>query len=158
MSVIVILPNEEKSETTPVAMAELSNELFPVSARVPGTVGEGFDLLKWYRAYVRLNVADGNPTPEEPTHLIVRAADEFQATIPWQQLDNALFQYAIDGQPLVKGKPLRLYVPDGTSACLNVKSVVSIRFATDAALGEEAKYGFLNEVSPDLMIKGLKTR
>ncbi|WP_239615139.1 hypothetical protein [Cohnella mopanensis] len=41
MSVIVILPNEEKSTTTPEAMAALSNERFPVSTRVPDLMIKG---------------------------------------------------------------------------------------------------------------------
>jgi hypothetical protein len=155
--VTVILPNDEKSTTTPEAMAVLTGDSFAVRERVPGALGEGFDLRDWYREYVR-SANDGKPAATDPTHLTVRASDEFQATIPWAQLGGSLLQYAIDGQPLAKGNPVRLYVPDGTSACLNVKSVVVLHFVADASLGDEAAYGFQNEVSPDQLIKGLKTR
>ncbi|RED64039.1 hypothetical protein [Cohnella lupini] len=160
MSVTVILPNKYQFLTDPKAMAELSNDVFPVADRVPGTIGEGFDLQSWYSAVLRTvtdEAKEGLPAGQ-PTHLTVRAADEFQATIPWGQLSKALFQYAVDGLPLAKGQPIRLYVPDGTSACLNVKSVVTVKIVSDALLGEDATYGFLNEVSPSLMLKGLKSR
>ncbi len=158
MSVTVIFSNDVKIVTSPPEMAALSNNVFPVADRVPGVSGEGFDLLSWYSGALRsLNGGKGG-LPAEPTHLIVRASDEFQATIPWEQLSHALLQFAVNGEPLVKGRPIRLYVPDGTSACLNVKSVVSLRFVADSKLGDEAGYGFLNEVSPTQLIKGLKTR
>ncbi len=160
MSVTVILPNHFQFVTDPNAMAELSNDVFPVENRVPGTFGEGFDLLSWYSAVHRSMTEEGEGlrTAGPPTHLTVRAADEFQATIPWSQLGKALFQYAVDGQPLLKGHPIRLYVPDGTSACLNVKSVVTLIIVSDAHLGEDAIYGFRNEISPNSMTKGLKSR
>lgn len=148
LSVTVILPNDHVFATTPQEMAGRAKGVFPVEDRVPGALGEGFDLLEWYESLSSLT----------PTHLIVRAADEFQATIPWDQLEGALFQYAIGGEPLTKGRPIRLYVPDGTSACLNVKSVVYVRIANDKSLGEEATYGFMNEVSPDQLTKRLKSR
>ncbi|MCD9022797.1 hypothetical protein K7P76_13310 [Cohnella sp. NL03-T5] len=135
-------------------MASLSNDVFPVANRVPGAEGEGFDLRSWFSLFIQ----SLNETYAEPTHLVVRASDEFQATIPWGQLNNALLQFAVNGLPLVKGRPIRLYVPDGTSACLNVKSVVYLRFVSDAALGEEAEYGFVNEISPNQLAKGLKSR
>ncbi|TFE30878.1 hypothetical protein E2980_02270 [Cohnella luojiensis] len=153
------MPNDVTFTTTPLAMAELSGEAFPVEARVPGAVGEGFDLRQWYSAFRdSLMESPGEHHFETPTHLTVRAADEFQATIPWNQLSGSLLQYAIEGQPLSKGYPIRLYVPDGTSACLNVKSVTTLRFIADAALGDEAIYGFLNEIAPSQLSKGLKSR
>jgi hypothetical protein len=33
-----------------------------------------------------------------------------------------------------------------------------MRFVNDAALGDEAGYGFLNEISPNQLTKGLKSR
>jgi hypothetical protein len=153
------MPNDVSFTTTPLEMANLSGEVFPVEARVPGTIGEGFDLIQWYSAFRdSLMESPWKHQFEAPTHLSVRAADEFQATIPWSQLNGSLLQYAIDGQPLAKGYPIRLYVPDGTSACLNVKSVTTMRFIDDAALGEEATYGFLNEITPSQLSKGLKSR
>jgi hypothetical protein len=158
------MPNQVQFVTSPSEMAVLSKDSFPVATRVPGAEGEGFDLRSWYSSALRCltgtaaGSGEGKNSNTQPTHLIVRASDEFQATIPWRQLNNALFQYSINGEPLVKGHPIRLYVPDGTSACLNVKSVVSLQFVSDAALGDEAGYGFLNEISPDQMTKGLKSR
>ncbi|MFC5468382.1 hypothetical protein ACFPPD_06595 [Cohnella suwonensis] len=154
--VAVAMPDGRRFETTPQEMAELSGRTFPVNDRVPGAPGEGFGLAEWYEAAVR--GPDGGEDASRPTHLVVRAADEFQATIPWAELGGALFQYAIGGLPLEKGSPIRLYVPDGSSACLNVKSVVNVRFVRDSTLGDEAAYGFVNEVSPNRLIKGLKAK
>lgn len=161
MSVTLIFPNNYQIVTSPQEMAVLTNNTFPVADRVQGIEGEAFDLLEWYAEALKSVSEEGGVQPLPlltPTHLIVRAADEFQATIPWDQLGNALLQYAINGEPLVKAKPIRLYVPDGTSACLNVKSVVSLRFVADSKLGDEAGYGFLNEISQIQLTKGLRSR
>jgi len=152
LSVTVIFTDGRLLETDPFDMAERAAEVFPVGERVPGAPGEGFDLLAWHAAVA------GDPETARATHLIARAADEFEATIPFDQLGGALLQYATDGRPLVRGGPIRLYVPDGTSACLNVKSVVRLRFVRDGSLGPEASYGFRNEVSPERLAKGLKFR
>ncbi|WP_372662071.1 hypothetical protein [Cohnella sp.] len=149
MSITVILPNEEKIVTSPQEMAAKSGHVFPIAERVPEASGEGFDLLDWYMSMQQ--------TYANMTHLIVRASDEFQAVIPRGQLIKALLQYSIDGNPLIKGGPLRLYVPDGSSACLNVKSMVSLQFIANPKLGEEASYGFLHEVSQIQIIKGKKS-
>ena len=85
----------------------------------------------------------------------VAAADGFEAVIPWEQLDRAVFLYEQNGNPLKKGYPIRLYVPDGTSQCLNVKGVVDIFFLKDAGLGKEASFGFKNNVSIQNMKWGL---
>lgn len=122
------------------AMSRLAGEIVPVASRVPSVPGDAFDLSTWYGAALKAEGEAALPAPQ-PTHLLVRAADGFEAVIPASQLGGALFQYSIDGQPLEKGGPLRLYVPDGTSACLNVKSVAAIRFAADRGLGEDAGYG-----------------
>lgn len=117
--------------TDPRSMRDASGESFAVSDRVPGVPGEAFGLKAWYASF-------GQPAI---THLLVRAEDGFEAVVPASQLEGALFQYAIEGRPLTKGGPLRLYVPDGSSACLNVKSVVAIVFVSDPAQGDEASYG-----------------
>ena len=129
-------PDGTIASSTPGEMAIASGDVFPVASRVPGAPGEAFGLPSWYRAAAPRGLA-------EPTHAVARAADGFEADIPWSQLGAALLQYAVDGEPLVKGKPMRLYVPDGTSACLNVKSVVELRFEHDAGRGDEATYGFV---------------
>jgi hypothetical protein len=159
LSVTLVFPNNNQLVTSPQEMAALTNNTFPVADRIQGIEGEGFDLLDWYAAALQSVSGEGEVQPlPAPTHLIVRAADEFQATIPWEQLSNALLQFAINGEPLVKAWPLRLYVPDGTSECLNVKCVVSLRFVTDNKLGDKAGYGFLKEISPIQMTKGLRSR
>lgn len=149
MFVTVTLPNSKTFITMPQEMAALTSKIFPVANRVPEAIGEAFDLLDWYSAI-------GQPSAEM-THMIVRAADEFQVVIPREQLTNALLQYSIAGSPLAKGGPLRLYVPDGSSACLNVKSVVSLQFVVDPNLGDAASYGFRNEVTEIKVIKGKKS-
>ncbi|TDG00648.1 molybdopterin-dependent oxidoreductase [Paenibacillus piri] len=112
--------------------------------RVPGVEGRAFDVKAWYRAQRRQRSPEENGG--EPLFMTVEAVDEFQATIPWDELDQAVFLYEQNGAPLQKGFPIRLYVPDGSSECLNVKSVVSIRFGYRHPV-EKATYGFKNEVS-----------
>ncbi|MFC5529350.1 hypothetical protein [Cohnella yongneupensis] len=136
----VTFTDGRQTDTNPLDMRNLAGTTFAVSTRVPGVPGEAFDLMAWYTAAARDQEGTVNPAPE-PTHLLVRAADGFEAVVPKSQLKGALFQFAIDGMPLTKGGPLRLYVPDGTSACLNVKSVVSVVLAADDSLGDEAGYG-----------------
>jgi len=131
-----------------IAMAP---EHFPIAERVKGAVGQAFDLLSWFRVWQERRGAASTPT-----HLIVWAADEFQATIPWEQLKQAAVLYEQDGEPLRKGYPVRLYVPNGTSECLNVKSVVCLRFVHDERLSAEASYGFLNSISPAALRGGLR--
>ncbi|MCR8634609.1 molybdopterin-dependent oxidoreductase [Paenibacillus radicis (ex Xue et al. 2023)] len=111
--------------------------------RVQGIAGRAFDLPTWYGAWQRQQGADSDRTP---THMEVEAVDEFQAKIPWEQLSQAAFLYEQNGEPLKKGFPIRLYVPDGSSECLNVKSVVKIRFTYQVS-SAEATYGFKNQVS-----------
>lgn len=139
-------------------MAELAGAgaSFPASARVPGAAGEGFDLGAWYAALIAEKVESEDSVLPVPTHLVVRAADDFQAIVPWSQLEQAFFQYAADGKPLTNGGPLRLYVPDGTSACLNVKNVVYVRFAAEPLLGEDASYGFVRQITPERLSRGYR--
>ncbi|AFH60566.1 hypothetical protein ACVNS2_07780 [Paenibacillus caseinilyticus] len=119
--------------------------------RVEGVSGRAVDFLQWYAAWRSRHGAEGQPMPKR---LGVRAADEFEASVPWAQLERALLLYRQeDGQPLKKGYPLRLYVPDGSSDCLNVKSVVQIRFLYEGDPQEGADYGFRNEISPDQLRK-----
>lgn len=115
-----------------------------LESRVPKVAGKAFDFTSWYGVW-----SIGSTT--EPTHLKVEAADEFQALIPWGELSEAAFLYEQNGAPLTKGYPIRLYVPDGSSKCLNVKSVVEITILHDASLGGEATYGYKNEISVDSM-------
>lgn len=136
----VAFANGHTLVTNPQAMSLLSGEVVQVASRVPGVPGEAFELSAWYDAALKAVGEAALPAPR-PTHLLVRAADGFEAVIPASQLGGALLQYSVEGRPLEKGGPLRLYVPDGTSACLNVKSVEEIRFAVDHGLGEDASYG-----------------
>lgn len=127
-------------------MVALADQQLALQERLPDVQGDAFDLKNWYRSWKRSRNVDH---AEEPTHVKVEAIDEFQALMPWSQLDSALFLYAQDGQALKKGYPIRLYVPDGSSECLNVKSVVKVWFLHDQALGEEATFGFKNRVAID---------
>ncbi|TXK75861.1 molybdopterin-dependent oxidoreductase [Paenibacillus sp. N3.4] len=127
-------------------MVALAKERVALEDRVPLAEGEAFVLKTWYASWKNSHRSEH---PEEPTHIKVEAADEFQALIPWSQADSALFLYAQKGQKLSKGYPIRLYVPDGSSECLNVKSIMKIWFLHDAAWGEEASYGFKNKITLD---------
>jgi DMSO/TMAO reductase YedYZ molybdopterin-dependent catalytic subunit len=86
------------------------------------------------------------PLPE-CTHVVFHALDDFQATLPLADLGQALLLFQQDGEPLKKGFPVRLLVPDGASDCLNVKSVVRIEFV-QADPNQGATFGFKNLVSP----------
>ncbi|OXM84243.1 molybdopterin-dependent oxidoreductase [Paenibacillus rigui] len=126
-------------------LVEMAPEKLAIEERVPGVAGKAFDLKGWYRAWKSTRTDD---EAAEPSRMTVEAADEFQADIPWDQLDQAVFLYEQDGKPIQKGYPLRLYVPDGSSECLNVKSIVRIRFFYDQS-SSEATYGFKNQISVD---------
>lgn len=145
--VIQVSDIHRKNETfTAQEMVALADQRLNIQDRVPSVEGDAFDLKGWYRSWKSKRQQEGN---EEPSHVKVEAVDQFQALIPWSQVDQALFLYAQEGQPLKKGYPIRLYVPDGSSECLNVKSIVKIWFLDEPALGEEATYGFKNQVSLD---------
>jgi hypothetical protein len=151
MKILVVDERNGQGEFTAEGMAELAGVKLAASDRVPGVEGNAFDLKNWYAVW-KQNA--GKTDGEEPTHVRVEAADEFQATIPWRELHQAFFLYEQNNQPLKKGYPIRLYVPDGSSSCLNVKSVVKVYFLYDAALGDAAEFGFKNRITPeDLRIK-----
>jgi hypothetical protein len=138
-------------EMTVEEMVSLAPELLPISERVAGVEGKAFDLKSWYGSLRRRYEAEG----VEPTHLRVTAVDNFEAIIPWTQLDSAAILYAQENDlPLSKGYPIRLYVPNGSSLCLNVKSLVILHILYDDALGQEAEYGYRNEIS----LEALKTK
>lgn len=130
-------------------MAKLAEDSFPIADRVPETAGEAFDWHSWYSAWS--GIAGADKAVLAPTHLMVEAADTFEATIPWEQLGQAAVLYALEGEPLAKAGPIRLYVPNGSSKCLNVKSIVKIKLVRRAAAGEqeEASYGFKNTFSAE---------
>jgi len=127
-------------------LAAQAGETFPIEDRVPGAEGTAFDL---YRLYSGWRKHTGAQVAEPPVYLRVEAADGFEAVIPWGQLGRAALVFEQHGEPLTKGFPLRLYVPDGSSACLNVKSVVHIEFHHDNRAGDVATYGFKNRISPE---------
>jgi len=118
-----------------------------------GRLGPHVDVLPIVPAFA------GNATPfpsllemirplSEATHVIFHASDEFQATIPLGDLEQALLLFQTPEQtPLQKGFPVRLIVPNGSSECLNVKSVVRIEFVAGDR-EQEATYGFKNLVAP----------
>jgi len=134
------------AELTVGEMRALAQESLSLAERVPGVEGKAFDINGWYKAWRR----QPSGSSQAPAYMTVEASDEFQATIPWGQLSKAVFLYEQNGLPLQKGFPLRLYVPDGSSECLNVKSVVKIRFGYNKnEVSANAVYGFKNEVSLD---------
>lgn len=143
---IEIFDEQAGNETlTVAALVNLAPSDIAIEQRVPGVFGRAFELKSWYRAWRSRRQTEQSA---EPKRMTVEAVDEFQAVIPWDQLDQAVFLYEQDGQPLKKGFPIRLYVPDGSSECLNVKSVVKIRFEYGSS-PEEATYGFKNVVTLD---------
>jgi hypothetical protein len=139
-------PHITSEEFTVTSIVANAKQLLALEERVPNVQGEAFDLTSWYENWKLRHNANH---AAEPTHFKVEAMDEFQAILPWSQVKQALFLYAQEGQELKKGYPIRLYVPDGSSECLNVKSVVKMWFLHDATLGEEATYGFKNTISLD---------
>jgi hypothetical protein len=141
-------PHIGQLHVTPSEWAEEAAIIFDMDTRVTGVPGEAFDLLGWYGKWRTHNQ---HTELNEPSHLRVVAADEFTALIPWEQLVQSAIQFAINGQPLSKGYPIRLYVPNGTSECLNVKSVVELEFLYDPNLDKEAAFGFKNEIKLEHM-------
>lgn len=83
------------------------------------------------------------------THVIFHASDEFQATLPIAEAKGSYLLFQQDGNPLRKGFPVRVIVPNGSSECLNVKSVVNIEFVSLEKAEQEATYGFKNTVSAE---------
>lgn len=133
-------------------MAELAPVRLKAAERLPEVNGLAFDWPSWYAAWTKRQGGAEAPLPDG---LQVEAADRFQATIPWTDLGQSFFLYAeSNGEPLQKGYPLRLYVPDGSSACLNVKSVVVIRPLYGADRAAEATYGFRTRLTTEEMRKG----
>jgi hypothetical protein len=129
------------SVTRPFEMAKLAGGSFPIADRVPDAKGEAFDWHSWYSGWLRMS--GQGVAAVTPSHLIVEAVDTFEAVIPWEQLGQAAVLFSINGEPLTNAGPIRLYVPNGSSKCLNVKSIVKLKF--DHQLSErqsEATYGF----------------
>jgi hypothetical protein len=147
---IQFIENEIMHKLTVKEMLELNPVKINISERVPGIEGKAMDLYSWYDRWLKVR----NMTPMVyPTHLSVEAVDEFCATIAWRELHQSVLLYEQEGLPLVKGYPLRLYVPDGSSACLNVKSVVKLHFIHEADLDSAASYGFKNKITIDELKK-----
>lgn len=134
--------------TTAFEMAELAGRSFNVSESVPDTAGEAFLLQEWYEAW--LESAGSETAIVKPQQLVVEAADSFQASIPWDQLDGAVVLFSLGGEPLKGTGPIRLYVPNGSSKCLNVKRVVKLRLGDfQGNEVQEAAYGFKHTFSKD---------
>jgi hypothetical protein len=125
---------------SPEEMAREAACRFNIGDRVAGAKGTAFDLMEWYRSLEK-QVAGRLGGP--PSRLRAEASDDFQAVIPWEQLDQGAFLFEREGRPL---RELRLYVPRGSSGCLNVKNVRRLVFLT----GEGgAVYGFKTIVRPE---------
>ncbi|MWC26951.1 molybdopterin-dependent oxidoreductase [Paenibacillus sp. MMS18-CY102] len=134
------------------AMAELAGESFPIGERVPEAAGKAFDWAIWYEEWLNLLAYTSHCTLSPPKQLKLYAADQFEASIPWDQLKGAAVLFAEqDGTPLAKGGPIRLFVPNGSSKCLNVKNIVRIVVSTQEELSEEATYGFKQQFTLDDM-------
>ncbi|QHW30657.1 hypothetical protein GZH47_07170 [Paenibacillus rhizovicinus] len=139
----------QPAATTPEDMARLAGRVFPLTERIAGGAGEAVDFGDWFVGWRKQQgIASEAPLP---THLKVEAVDAFEALIPWEQLADAAISFAINGERLPKGGPIRLYVPNGSSACLNVKSVVACRFLQDEERRGEVSYGFKQTFSADEM-------
>jgi hypothetical protein len=131
-------------------MVEMNPLILQIDERVPDEEGKAIDLISWYTLWTK---ASDQVLIEFPTHLIVEASDEFTATISWSELQLAVLLFEQEGLPLIKGFPLRLYVPDGSSACLNVKSVIKLNFIHQTDLETTATYGFKNTLTIDELRK-----
>jgi len=143
---------------TPSMMAELAGSVFSIAERVPGTAGLAFDWAAWYEEWLRLIAYTSQCSLASATHLKLYAADSFEAVIPWAQLKDAAVLYADEeDQPLVDAGPLRFYVPNGTSKCLNVKNVVRIVVSVDENGGAEASYGFKSQFSAEELLRAGST-
>lgn len=139
----------EPIQTTAEEMAAAAGRIFPLSDIIENGAGEAFDFLMWYSSWRSAN-GIGEEIPL-PSHLQVEAADAFEAVIPWEQLAGSAVQYRADNAPLAKNGPIRLYVPNGSSDCLNVKRVIVCRFIQQEESRGEASYGFKNKFSPQEM-------
>lgn len=136
------------SVTSAAEMAELAGASFPIADRVPEAAGEAIDWQSWYSAWLKHNGTKAAVLT--PSYLMVEAADTFEATIPWEQLNQAAVLISLEGEPLTKTGPIRLYVPNGSSKCLNVKSIVKLKIGYNAASEpEEASYGFKHTFTAD---------
>ncbi|WP_169713752.1 molybdopterin-dependent oxidoreductase [Paludifilum halophilum] len=124
------------------AANDLDDQTVQPGERVPGLEGEAFSLKSLLE---QAGVAD------DVTHLIFHATDEFQADIPLGELEQAFLLYSQEGRPLTRAYPARLYVPDGSSNCLNVKSVRRIQavIRTGHEAEQEASFGFKQVMRPD---------
>jgi hypothetical protein len=147
---ILIIEKEKVHQLTVEEMVEMNPLIVQIDERVPGVEGKAIDLISWYTLWAK---ADDQVPVEFPTHLTVEAADEFTATISWSELQLAVLLFEQEGLPLKKGFPLRLYVPDGSSACLNVKSVIKLTFIHQTDLETIATYGFKNTITIDELRK-----
>jgi hypothetical protein len=147
---IQFIDREIMNKLTVEQMLEMNPLIVNINERVPEVEGKAIDLYSWYTVWAKARkLSQAAP----PTHLSVEAADEFCATIAWVELQKALLLYEQDGKSLVKGYPIRLYVPDGSSACLNVKSVVKLEFIHQSELEPTASYGFKNKITLDELKK-----
>jgi DMSO/TMAO reductase YedYZ molybdopterin-dependent catalytic subunit len=124
----------------------MDDEIVEPEKWVPGVKGNALRLWVLLR-HVGLRV--------ETTHLRFLGADDFQAEIPVTDLQDAFLLYRQNGRPLKKGYPVRLYVPQGDSNCLNVKSIVRVEaVAYDGADAKKpASFGFRNIIRPEELLR-----
>ena len=118
----------------------------------PGEFGDRYSASLLYLTTLHRIARDASL----PTYFEVSGDDGFYAQIPWTFADSAMFRFpAAPSQmrPISEngfesspgnssenssddGEGLRLYVNNSSNACLNVKSIVRIRFANDKVLTE----------------------
>lgn len=70
----------------------------------------------------------------EPTSFEVCGTDGFYAAVPWRSAEQAMFRFPVDADHAATSGGLRLFVRNSDNACLNVKSIVDIRFEYDDEL------------------------
>lgn len=102
------------------------------------------------------NVLNKLSLTDSPSHVVFYGSDQFIAEVVMAELDAAFFLFKEDGKPLNKGYPIRLYVPDGSSKCLNIKSVIGmepVRYK-GKDLNKPSSFGFNNTLSPEELKKG----
>ncbi|RKD27009.1 hypothetical protein BEP19_00075 [Ammoniphilus oxalaticus] len=88
----------------------------PVEEYVPGKQAEAVYVKDILRQHALL---------EGFSRAVFTAEDGFKQKASKEELDQAFFVFKQNGEPMNAGA--RLYVPDGRSDCLNVKSVIQIQ-------------------------------
>lgn len=84
---------------------------------------------RWRGAGVSLKpVLDMASPSKNATHVTFHAEGDFAASIPLREAEKGILIYKLDNGSLERkfGGPVRFVVPEGTSECNNVKSLIRI--------------------------------